>query len=170
MSLLSSLVKFGINQDLPCLAICPGAEFGPAKKWPSCYYAEVCNEYLIKDWNVLVFGSINDDLTGSKIESDINKQYSQSFFNLVGKTSLIDAIDLMSHCKKAVTNDSGLMHIAGAVDCKIIALYGSSSPFYTPPLISNDKGEVIYKNLDCSPCHQRTCPLKHLIVQLFDPF
>ena len=75
---------------------------------------------------------------------------------------MIEVIYLLSSADLVISNDSGLMHIAGAVDCKIIALYGSSSPFYTPPLISNDKGEVIYKNLDCSPCHQRTCPLKHL--------
>ena len=129
--------KLKIDVSKPSLAICPGAEFGPAKKWPSNYYAEVCNEFLLKGWNVLVFGSINDALTGSQIESSINNQYSEGFFNLVGKTSLLDAIDLMSHCKKAVTNDSGLMHIAAAVDTPLVAVYGPSSPKFTPPLIQN---------------------------------
>ena len=131
--------KLKIDVSKPSLAICPGAEFGPAKKWPSNYYAEVCNEFLFKDWNVLVFGSINDVLTGSKIESSINHQYSEGFFNLVGKTSLLDAIDLISYCKKAVTNDSGLMHIAAAVGTPLVALYGPSSPAYTPPLTDNKK-------------------------------
>ena len=126
-----------IDTCKPSLAICPGAEFGPAKKWPSNYYAEICNEYLSKDWNVLVFGSVNDELTGRDIEVEINKENSEGFFNLIGKTSLIDAIDLISQCKAAVTNDSGLMHIAAAVDTPLVAVYGPSTPKFTPPLIKN---------------------------------
>jgi len=131
------LKDFNIDSHKPSLAICPGAEFGPAKKWPANYYAEVCNEYLYKKWNVLVFGSINDEITGSHIEAKINKEYSEGFYNLIGKTSLLDAIDLISHCKKAVTNDSGLMHIAAAVDTPLVAVYGPSTPKFTPPLILN---------------------------------
>jgi len=131
------LKNFKIDTHKPSLAICPGAEFGPSKKWPANYYAEVCNEYLCKDWNVLVFGSVNDCLTGRVIDKEINKEYVEGFFNLIGKTSLLDVIDLMSHCKKAVTNDSGLMHIAAAVDTPLVAVYGPSTPKFTPPLIQN---------------------------------
>ncbi len=136
-NLKEQLVKLGINSEKPSIAICPGAEFGPAKKWPSNYYAEVCNEYLSNSWNVLVFGSLNDEITGNSIQGGIDKELSDHFFNLIGKTSLIDVIDLLSHCKKVVTNDSGLMHIAAAVDTPLVAVYGPSSPQFTPPLIDN---------------------------------
>jgi len=136
-NLKEQLVKLGINSEKPSIAICPGAEFGPAKKWPPNYYAEVCNDYLSNSWNVLVFGSLNDEITGNSIQGGIDKELSDHFFNLIGKTSLIDVIDLLSHCKKVVTNDSGLMHIAAAVDTPLVAVYGPSSPQFTPPLIDN---------------------------------
>ena len=136
-NLKEQLINLGIDFEKPSLAICPGAEFGPAKKWPSNYYAEVCNEYLSNSWNVLVFGSHNDQITGNTIQEAIDKEFSNHFFNLIGKTSLVDVIDLLSHCKKAVTNDSGLMHIAAAVDTPLVAVYGPSSPQFTPPLIHN---------------------------------
>ena len=136
-NLKEQLVKSGIDSEKPTIAICPGAEFGPAKKWPSNYYAEVCNEYLCKAWNVLVLGSQNDQVTGGSIQEGIDKDLSENFFNLIGKTSLTDAIDLLSHSKKVVTNDSGLMHIAAAVDTPLVAIYGPSSPQFTPPLIDN---------------------------------
>tara|TARA_B100001173_G_scaffold118807_1_gene103089 strand:- start:3818 stop:4834 length:1017 start_codon:yes stop_codon:yes gene_type:complete len=136
-NLKEQLINLGIDFEKPSIAICPGAEFGPAKKWPSDYYAEICNEYLSNSWNVLVFGSHNDQITGNTIQEAIDKEFSNHFFNLIGKTSLVDVIDLLSHCKKAVTNDSGLMHIAAAVDTPLVAVYGPSSPQFTPPLIHN---------------------------------
>ena len=128
--------KYKINNDLPCLAICPGAEFGPSKKWPSKFYAEVAKKYIDDGWNILCFGSQNDKETGEEIETLNDLASEDSFFNLVGETSLEDAIDLLALCKKVVTNDSGLMHVAAAVGRPIVALYGPSSPDYTPPLTS----------------------------------
>ncbi len=136
-NLEEQLLNLRIDYGKPSIAICPGAEFGPAKKWPSYYYAEVCNEYLSKNWNVLVFGSPNDEKTGNSIQEGINKDLSDCFFNLIGKTSLIDAIDLLSFCEKVVTNDSGLMHVAAAVNTPLVAIYGPSSPQFTPPLTDN---------------------------------
>ncbi len=136
-NLEEQLRNLAIDSQKPSLAICPGAEFGPAKRWPSEYYAEVCNEYLNKNWNVLVFGSHNDEIIGNNIEKGINKRLSGGLYNLIGKTSLIDAIDLLSHCKKVVTNDTGLMHISAAVNTPLVAVYGPSSPQFTPPLIHN---------------------------------
>ena len=125
-----------INSDLPCLAICPGAEFGPSKKWPPKFYSQVAREYINKGWNVLCFGSINDIDTGIEIQNLNNLLNENNFHNLIGKTSLEDVIDLLAFCEKVVTNDSGLMHIAAAVERPLVALYGPSSPEYTPPLIS----------------------------------
>ena len=80
--------------------------------------------------------------------------------NLCGRTSLEDAIDLLALCGDAVSNDSGLMHMAAAVGCHVQAIYGSSSPGFTPPLTA--ACDIHYLELDCSPCFERHCPLGHL--------
>ena len=133
------LSKLSIDSSLRSLAICPGAEFGPAKQWPPEYYAEVARAYIDRGWNILCLGSPNDQETGGQIESfhDLNKE--NKFYNLIGKTSLNDAIDILGLCDRVVTNDSGLMHIAAAVGTPLVALYGPSSPAYTPPLTDNKK-------------------------------
>ena len=133
------LEKFSINSDLPSLGICPGAEFGPSKKWPAQYFAEVAKEYVSKGWNVICFGSKNDMETGRKLETFNGLRDENKFYNLIGMTSLVDVVDLLAHCKRVVTNDSGLMHIAAAVKTPLVALYGPSTPEYTPPLINNKK-------------------------------
>ena len=130
--------------DLPCLAICPGAEFGPSKKWPAKYYSEVAREYINKGWNVICFGSDNDQETGKKLATLNGLNQENKFHNLIGMTSLIDAADLLAYCKRVVTNDSGLMHVAAAVKTPLVALYGPSSPEYTPPLI--DKKKILRKS------------------------
>jgi heptosyltransferase-2 len=133
------LEKFYINSDLPSLGICPGAEFGPSKKWPAQYFSEVAKEYVSKGWNVICFGSKNDMETGRKLETFNGLQDENKFYNLIGMTTLVDVVDLLAHCKRVVTNDSGLMHITAAVKTPLVALYGPSSPEYTPPLIDNKK-------------------------------
>ena len=133
------LSKLSIDSSLRSLAICPGAEFGPAKQWPPEYYAEVARAYIDRGWNILCLGSPNDQETGEQIESFQNLNKENKFYNLIGKTSLNDAIDILGLCDRVVTNDSGLMHIAAAVGTPLVALYGPSSPAYTPPLIDNKK-------------------------------
>ena len=133
------LSKLSIDSSLRSLAICPGAEFGPAKQWPPEYYAEVARAYIDRGWNILCLGSPNDQETGVQIESFQNLNKENKFYNLIGQTSLIDAIDILGLCDRVVTNDSGLMHIAAAVGTPLVALYGPSSPAYTPPLIDNKK-------------------------------
>jgi heptosyltransferase-2 len=120
---------------LPTIGICPGAEFGPAKRWPAQYFAEISTNYIEMGWNVVCFGSINDRETGEEIEKYNDLSKFKNFHNLIGKTNLLDAIDLLSFCKIVTTNDSGLMHVAAAVGTPLVALYGPSSPEYTPPLI-----------------------------------
>jgi len=147
--------KFGLTPSTNILALCPGAEYGPAKRWPTEHYAEVARQKLDQGWQVWLFGSEKD-----KADSEqINKAVSGRCTDFTGRTSLAEAVDLMSLADTVVSNDSGLMHVAAALDKKVIAIYGSSDPGFTPPL--NDKAEVISLNLDCAPCFKRDCPLGH---------
>ncbi len=148
--------KHGILlSDQPILALCPGAEFGSAKRWPTKHYAAVANQKIIDGWAVWIFGSPNDAAVAQEIQTLSNNQC----VNLVGKTTLSEAIDLLSLAKVVVANDSGLMHIAAAAGCFVIAVYGSTSPEFAPPL--TDKSKIVSLNLSCQPCRQRECPLKH---------
>lgn len=149
----------GLN-DAPFLALCPGAEFGPAKRWPEQHYAEVAKHYLAKGWKVVLFGSAKDQPVGESIRQVISPEQQRDCLNLCGTTSLAEAIDLMSLASAVVSNDSGLMHIAAALNRPLAVVYGSTSPDFTPPL--SDQVVVERLGLDCSPCFQRECPLEHL--------
>ena len=144
-----------VKPDKPVLALCPGAEFGGSKRWPAAYYAEVARDSIAQGWDVWLFGSENDRV----ITNQVNIQAGGGCLNLAGKTSLSEAVDLFSLVDVAVTNDSGLMHIANAVGCQSVVVYGSSSPRFTPPLSS--RAEIIKSKLECSPCFKRECPLGH---------
>ena len=151
--------KFKLNANsveaTKILALCPGAEYGPAKRWPASFYAEVARHKMAQGWQVWLFGSDKDQEAAAQINSAVSGQC----IDFTGRTSLAEAVDLMSLVEVVVTNDSGLMHVAAALDKKTIALYGSSDPKFTPPL--NAKAQVITLNLDCSPCFKRDCPLGH---------
>ena len=142
--------------DKPILALCPGAEYGPAKRWPAEHFAAVANEKIRQGWQVWIFGSSKEaDLT-AEIQAKTNNQC----VNFAGAANLAQAVDLLSLAQAVVTNDSGLMHVAAALQKPTIAIYGSSSPKFTPPL--GDKVKIMSLNLPCSPCFRRKCPLKHL--------
>ena len=138
------------------LGLCPGAEYGEAKRWPAEYYAEVANAALKNGWEVWLFGSDKD----VPVTNAINDLSGHQCLNLGGKTKLGEAIDLMSLCDTVISNDSGLMHVAAALGKKLIAIYGSSDPHHTPPMSS--KAVIEYLGLECSPCFERVCPLGHL--------
>jgi heptosyltransferase-2 len=144
-----------LNLDKPVVALLPGAEYGPAKRWPIERYGELAKRIKAAGRQVWVFGSAKENELGEAIVQAAG----EGAVNLCGQTKLVDAVDLMALAECAVTNDSGLMHIAGAVGVRLVALYGSSSPDYTPPL--TDKAEVVYLRLSCSPCFERECPLGH---------
>ncbi|TRW90239.1 lipopolysaccharide heptosyltransferase II [Candidatus Methylobacter oryzae] len=137
------------------LALCPGAEYGPAKRWPPEHYAEVARQRIDQGWQVWLFGSEKDKNDAAQI----NRAVSGLCRDFTGSTSLAEAVDLMSLADAVVSNDSGLMHVAAALDKKVIAVYGSSDPGFTPPL--NGKARIITLKLDCSPCFKRECPLGH---------
>jgi heptosyltransferase-2 len=139
------------------LIICPGAEFGSAKQWPSQYYAELANKLIEKGWQVIILGSTADQHIADQIIHDIH--HKQSCFNLAGQTELAEAIDLLDTADVVVSNDSGLMHIAAALQKNVIAIYGPTSPAFTPPL--NQNAQTIQIKVECGPCFQRECPEQH---------
>jgi heptosyltransferase-2 len=141
--------------QVPVLALCPGAEFGPSKRWPIEYFAEIARSKLAQGWEVWLFGSRKD----VPVTQAIDKLAGGRCVDLGGRTSLAEAIDLLALSQIVVSNDSGLMHVAAALGRKLIALYGSSDPRHTPPM--SDKAKVIYLGLSCSPCFKRECPLIH---------
>lgn len=147
--------KFKVNNDAKILALCPGAEYGPAKRWPVEHFAEVARQMHAKGWQVWLFGSDKDQVVAEQIDV-LSGQVCRNF---AGRTHLAEAIDLMSLADCVVSNDSGLMHVAAALDKKVIALYGSSDPGFTPPLHAD--AVVINLRLSCSPCFERDCPLGH---------
>lgn len=141
--------------DRPIVALLPGAEYGPAKRWPVEYYAWLARRLVKDGYAIWVFGSEKEKPLGEIIVNGLGAEA----VNLCGRTRLVDASDLLSLAQVAVTNDSGLMHVTAAMGVRVIAIYGSSSPDYTPPL--TDKADIVYLRLECSPCFQRECPLGH---------
>ncbi len=144
--------QFNLNPT-NALVICPGAEYGASKRWPAEYFAEVAKAYQQQGGEIWVVGGPKDQTITHAIEEKVRCK------NLAGKTSLTDAVDLLALAKLVLTNDSGLMHIAAAVGVKVVALYGSTSPDFTPPL--TDKAVIVSKNLPCRPCFARTCRFGH---------
>ncbi|MDD4913659.1 MAG: lipopolysaccharide heptosyltransferase II [Methylococcales bacterium] len=147
--------KFGLSRNGNILALCPGAEYGPAKRWPAGHYAQVARKMHDLGWQVWLFGSGKDQLAAS----ETNALSGGVCHDFTGRTSLGEAVDLLSLTSIVVSNDSGLMHVAAALDKRLIALYGSSDPAFTPPL--HDAAIIIDLNLPCSPCFKRECPLSH---------
>ena len=140
----------------PALGLCPGAEYGPAKRWLAPYFADVANAKLKAGWQVWLFGSNKD----TAIAGEIQALTRDRCLDLTGRTTLAESIDLMSLTDAVVTNDTGLMHIAASLGRKVVAIFGSSTPRYTPPLHSDAK--ILYLAVECSPCFERICPLGHL--------
>lgn len=139
------------------LVLCPGAEFGPAKQWPANHYAELGEQLTQQGWQVLIMGSKADIAVAEEIVEGITDKH--NVLNLCGKTQLGEAIDLIATADQVVSNDSGLMHIAAALNKPLIAIYGPTSPAFTPPL--SDNAQLVQIPIECSPCFQRTCPLGH---------
>jgi heptosyltransferase-2 len=149
--------RLGLAHEEPIIAMMPGAEYGPAKQWPVDYFSRLARELAASAAQVWIFGSAKEAALGDAIAAGADAARVR---NLCGETSLVEAVDLLALADVAVSNDSGLMHIAAAVGTHVVALYGSSTPAFTPPL--TDKSTVHYRALDCSPCFKRECPLGHL--------
>ncbi|WP_313280037.1 lipopolysaccharide heptosyltransferase II [Stutzerimonas balearica] len=154
-----ALARFGLSLDRPVLALCPGAEFGESKRWPAAHFAEVAERKIREGWQVWLFGSKNDHPVGRDIVQRLIPGLREEVVNLAGETSLAEAIDLLSCADAVVSNDSGLMHVSAALGRPLVAVYGSTSPAFTPPL--SDRVETVRLGLECSPCFDRTCRFGH---------
>jgi heptosyltransferase II len=144
--------------------IAPGAEYGPAKRWPESHFAELIAKL---DSPTVLLGSSKEQALCEAIRSKaLQASSTYEIFNLAGKTNLSQAIQIIANAKNMISNDSGLMHVAAAFGIPQVAIFGSSDPRHTPPL--NDKAKVLwlkemegaFKGLDCSPCFKRECPLE----------
>lgn len=129
--------QFAYAEHRPAIAFCPGAEFGPAKRYPHYHYATLAQKLIEQGYAVHLFGSQKDQSVGEQIRSALPQSSQRYCLNLAGQTDLNQAVDLISACKAVVSNDSGLMHIAAALKRPLVALYGPTSPQYTPPLADN---------------------------------
>lgn len=150
------LARLGLDAAKPAVAFCPGAEYGPAKRWPEAHYAALARMFAARGFAVWLVGSPKDHAVAETIAG----QADGGCINLCGRTDIAEAADLLGAARLVVSNDSGLMHVAAAVGRPVVALYGSSSPKFTPPL--GEDVRILSLGLDCSPCFKRHCPLGHL--------
>jgi len=147
----------GLNGAGAIVALMPGAEYGAAKRWPAAHYGALAAALASSGAEVIVLGSAKERAIGDEV---LARAAHPRVRNLCGATSLADVVDLLAIAEVAVSNDSGLLHVAAAAGAPVVAVYGSSSPKFTPPL--TDKAAVVSLELACSPCFARECPLKHL--------
>ncbi|HRG63954.1 MAG TPA: lipopolysaccharide heptosyltransferase II [Burkholderiales bacterium] len=151
------LQNLGLSLDKPVICLAPAAEYGPAKRWPTAHFAKLSSQLQQQGYQIWLMGSAKDAelaeeiITQAVIKRDIH--------NLCGKTNLVEVIDLLACAEVVVSNDSGLMHVACAVNVPVIAIYGSSSPGFTPPL--SDKAVIQKIEIECAPCFARTCKFEH---------
>ena len=144
----------GLGTHRPVAILCPGAEFGPAKRWPAEHFITLARRFIDSGYVVWLVGSPNDRVAADPVAAAVPEVR-----NVCGRTDLGTAIDLLATASVVVSNDSGLMHAAAAVGRPLVALFGSSSPDYTPPL--SPLARVAKIDIVCSPCFQRECPLGH---------
>ncbi len=154
-NLVITLSRLGLHRSREIAVLCPGAEFGPAKRWPTAHFAALAAALAARGLAVWLIGSAKD----KPVAEEIVAQCDASVLSLCGRTDLGAAIDLMSLASVVISNDSGLMHIASALGRPLVAIYGSSSAEHTPPL--NPGARIVKLDIECSPCFARECPLGH---------
>lgn len=161
---LALIERLGLEIAGRVACFCPGAEYGPAKRWPSEYFAALADALRVRGFRVWLLGSAKD----SDVAAAIRASAPESCDDLTGRTTLDEAVDLLAGADLVVTNDSGLMHVAAALDRPTVAIFGSSSPSFTPPL--SKRAVIARRPTPCSPCFERVCPLGHFdCMRKLDP-
>ena len=150
--------EHGLDAREPLIALMPGAEYGAAKRWPAARFAELARWLAGAGTNVIVLGSAKERAARGRDRGRGRAIRACAIF--AAARSLADVIDLAAAADAAVSNDSGLLHVAAASGTPVVAIYGSSSPEFTPPL--TESAAVVYLGIECSPCFERECPLGHL--------
>ncbi|MGN1394347.1 MAG: lipopolysaccharide heptosyltransferase II [Succinivibrionaceae bacterium] len=164
LNLESLLDKNNIeSKEKIIIGICPGAEYGITKKWPTSHYAELLDIFYKNNSQieVIIFGSQKDINTSQEIINQLKTDVVSYTHMLAGKTSIEDAIDLLSACNLVISNDSGLMHVTAAVNTKLVAIFGSTSTKYTPPTTKN--ALLIESDEHCHPCFKKVCKYNSVI-------
>jgi heptosyltransferase II len=151
-------IKFGLDKiTQPVFGLNPGAEYGPAKRWPAEKFISAAKEIQAKTNCVwLIFGGKNDAATAAQIQSVIGNR--QSAINLAGKTGLRELMALLKLCRVLLTNDTGPMHVAAALGTPVVVPFGSTSPELTGPIFSPN-AKILKSDAPCSPCFLRECPI-----------
>lgn len=157
----NTLRKFVRDEKKPVIGIAPGATYGPAKKWLPDRFAAVADR-LSRDFSaqVIMMGGKADAETALEVQ----KSAGVEFINLCGKTTVREAVYLISQCRLFISNDSGLMHVAGALNVPTVAIFGSTNPITTAP--AGSKSVIVRREVPCSPCLKRTCPTDFRCMKL----
>jgi heptosyltransferase-2 len=151
------LLKQHLSLDEKIIGINPGATYGPAKQWPADRYAHLADRILaFSEARVIIFGGPGDKILGQKMSGKMQHRP----VDLSGKTSLGEAMALIERCQLFITNDSGLMHVAAALDVPLVAIFGSTNAVATGPIGLNSR--VVQAGVPCSPCLNSECPEGHL--------
>lgn len=156
-TVLETLNKFNLvtGKNKKIMALCPGAAFGIAKRWPEHYFIKLAQNKINAGWEIWLFGSKQD----LPVVERIQNQLPSNCKNFAGKLQLSETVDLISVVDVVISNDSGLMHMASGLNKYLLAIYGSTSSAFTPPFGAHAK--IVTKKLPCSPCFKKVCPLKH---------
>jgi heptosyltransferase-2 len=154
----AAMRALNLRTDRPVVILCPGAEFGPAKRWPPNQFADLASHFLRDGLQVWIVGSPNDKVAAEAMLLAMGED-AVRVRDLTGRTDLGTTIDMLSSASLVVSNDSGLMHAAAALGVPLVALFGSSSPVYTPPI--SPVAFIAKVDIACSPCFKRECPLGH---------
>lgn len=151
--------KFSLDAVKPALGLCPGAEFGGSKRWPPEYFASLVQKAAGEGYQSWLLGSEKDSETAKAVLAALPVSVKRACRDFTGATTLGDAVDLLAMTSAVLSNDSGLMHVAAALNKPMLVLYGSTTPDFTPPL--SEKAKCLTLKLECSPCFARECPLGH---------